>query len=182
MMREAKYLLSIKDDCGSNSFVGGRILKNRLMKSFLAIVVLSAAFVFPGSLHAQYSINWYSIGGGGGSSSGTSGTNTYKVSGTIGQPATATLSGGGYSITGGFWSIVAAVQIPGAPLLSVMKSGTQAVVSWSATATGFILEQSSTLLSNSWTGSTATLSTNGGIISVTVPATSGYQFFRLHNP
>jgi hypothetical protein len=153
------------------------------MKSFLAIAIVGAALVFPRALHAQiYSINWHTIGGGGGVSSGASGTNVYTVSGTIGQPATAAMSGGVYSITGGFWSILATVPTPGAPLLSVARSGRQAVVSWSASSTGFVLEQSSTLLPGSWSGSSATLTTNGGVISVTLPVTNQYQYFRLHNP
>jgi hypothetical protein len=153
------------------------------MKSFLAIAMVGAALVFPRALHAQiYSINWHTIGGGGGSSSGVSGTNTYTVTGTIGQAATVAMSGGIYSITGGFWSIVATVPTPGSPSLSVARSGTQAVVSWNASATGFVLEQSSTLLPGSWSASSANLTTNGGVISVTVPATSGYNYYRLHTP
>jgi hypothetical protein len=92
------------------------------------------------------------------------------------------MSGGGYSITGGFWSIISAMQTAGAPLLSITRSGAQAIVSWSESAAGFVLEQSSTLMSSSWSASPATLATNAGVISATVTASSGYQFFRLHNP
>jgi hypothetical protein len=153
------------------------------MKPFLAMVIMGVALVFPRAVHAQiYSINWYVMGGGGGTSSGTSGTNSFSVTGTIGQPATATMSGGAYSITGGFWSMIAAVQTAGAPLLNIVRSGSQAIISWTAPATGFVLEQSSTLMSGSWSVSSAILTTNGGIISATVPATGGYQYFRLHNP
>ncbi len=153
------------------------------MKNLLTIAIVGAALLFPRALQAQnYSINWYTIAGGGGTSTGTSGTNTYSLSGTIGQPATGTMSGGNYSLTGGFWSIISAVQTPGSPIVSIKRSGNQAVVSWNASATGFVLEQSSTLKTGSWTTSPATLSTNGGVISVTVTANGGYQFFRLHSP
>jgi hypothetical protein len=158
-------------------------VKFDFMKNLLAIAMMGAALVFPSTLLAQnYSINWYAIGGGGGTSSGTNGATTYSISGTIGQPATSTMTGGNYALTGGFWSIIAAVQTSGAPLLSITRSGTQAVVSWSAPATGFVLEQSATLATNSWTASSATLTTNSGIISVTVTANHGYQYFRLHSP
>jgi hypothetical protein len=153
------------------------------MKNLLAIVIVSLALVFPRAVHAQtYSINWYTIAGGGGTSSGTSGATTYSVSGTIGQPATATMTGGNFSLTGGFWSMIAVVQTAGAPTLTVVRSGSQAIISWPATATGYVLQQSPTLMANSWSASSATMTTNGGIISVTVPATSGYEFFRLENP
>jgi hypothetical protein len=152
------------------------------MKNPFAITVLLAALILPHAVQAQnYSINWCTIGGGGGSSTGTSGTNTYTVSGTIGQPATATMSGGNYSLTGGFWSILAVVQTPGSPELSITRSGSQAVLSWSVPATGFVLQQSSTLAPNSWTASSAILTTNSTNITVTVNVTNGYQFFRLKN-
>jgi len=142
------------------------------VKNLLAIGILGAALVFPRALQAQnYSINWYTIGGGGGSSSGT-----------IGQPATGSMSGGNYALTGGFWSFLAVVQTPGFPILSITRSGTQAVVAWSAPASGYVLQQNSSLAANSWTNSPATLTTNGGVISITVNPTSGYQYFRLRNP
>jgi hypothetical protein len=49
----------------------------------------------------QYTIPWSTIDGGGGTSSG----GAYALSGTIGQPdASAPLSGGVYTLTGGFWA------------------------------------------------------------------------------
>ena len=49
-----------------------------------------------------YAIDWFTIDGGGGMAS-TGGE--YSMSGTIGQPdaSVATMSGGSYSLTGGFW-------------------------------------------------------------------------------
>jgi hypothetical protein len=153
------------------------------MKHFLAIAFLGAVLLVPGALEAQtnYSINWYTIAGGGGASSGTNGSTNYSVSGTIGQPAAATMSGGNYSVTGGFWSIISVVQTPGSPTLAITRSGSQAVISWSTSSTPFVLEQTSNL-AGSWTNSPATLTTNGAIIFVTVPATSGHQFYRLYYP
>ena len=47
----------------------------------------------------SYTIAWYEIAGGGGTSTG----GTYQVSGTIGQPdASGAMSGGNYSVTGGY--------------------------------------------------------------------------------
>src|ERR1035441_8169041 len=84
----------------------------------------------------SYSIDWYKIAGGGGTSTG----GTYQVSGTIGQPdASGAMSGGNYSVTGGFWSLYA-VQTPGAPLLTITYAGNQAIVSWSPSVTGWTLQ------------------------------------------
>ena len=60
----------------------------------LALAIAPAAF-------AQYSVTWYTIDGGGGTSTGAS----YSVSGTIGQPdAGPALVGATYTVTGGFWT------------------------------------------------------------------------------
>ena len=79
------------------------------MKMFHALTLLLA---LPTLAHAQsYSIDWCTIGGGGTSTGGV-----YAVTGTIGQPDAGTLSGGNFTLDGGFWGIVAAIQTPGAPL------------------------------------------------------------------
>lgn len=49
---------------------------------------------------AAFSIPWWTVDGGGGQSSGGS----YSVMGTLGQPDTGTMSGGQYSVNGGFWN------------------------------------------------------------------------------
>ena len=46
-----------------------------------------------------FSVSWYSIDGGGGTSVG----GTFELSGTIGQPDAGNLSGGGFELRGGFW-------------------------------------------------------------------------------
>lgn len=132
-------------------------------------------------LNAQTnSIDWSTIDGGGGTSTG----GVYSVTGSIGQPdAGPTLSGGSFRLDGGFWSIIAAVQTPGAPLLTIVRSNNVAIVSWSDTATGFRLENNSNLsVTNGWATAPQTRATNGGQISVTVPADSGNNFYRLKNP
>jgi hypothetical protein len=45
-------------------------------------------------------LDWYTIDGGGGTSSG----GDYSLSGTIGQPDAGGMSGGDYDLSGGFWS------------------------------------------------------------------------------
>src|SRR6266568_4789458 len=76
----------------------------------------------------SYSIDWFTIDGGGGTSTGS----VYSVSGTIGQPdANAQpLTGGNFSVVGGFWSLFA-VQTPGSPLLTIRLTSTNtALVLW----------------------------------------------------
>ena len=74
----------------------------------------------------NYSIDWYKVSGGGGTSTG----GVYSASGTIGQPdASGTMKGGNYSVTGGFLSIYA-LQTPGAPTLYISHTGTTVSVYW----------------------------------------------------
>ena len=119
----------------------------------------------------SYSIDWYKIAGGGGTSTG----GTYSVSGTIGQPdASSTMSGGSYSLTGGFWSLYA-VQTPGAPLLTITHVGNQAIVSWSPSVTGWTLQTNANLATPAWGNYLGTIINN----SMTNAPPKGNLFFRL---
>ena len=64
----------------------------------IALLMVGVALVSAAPL-AGYAIDWWTVDGGGGSSS----SGAYSLSGTIGQPDTGQLSGGGYSLSGGFW-------------------------------------------------------------------------------
>ena len=123
----------------------------------------------------SYSIDWYKIAGGG----GTSTNSQYSLSGTIGQPdASTAMSGGNYSLTGGFWSLINVVQTPGAPLLTITYSGGSAIVSWSPSVTGWTLQTNNNLASGFWGNYAGTVVNN----SVTISAPIGTVFFRLKNP
>jgi hypothetical protein len=136
--------------------------------------------------HAQYTINWSKIAGGGGLNS-TGGV--YAVSGTIGQPdASGALTGGVYSVTGGFWPGVNLVQTIGAPLLaSELLPGGSVRIFWPLPATGFVLDQTTALAAPpaaiGWSQvSAATYQTNATHISITVPPGAGSKFYRLRHP
>jgi hypothetical protein len=119
----------------------------------------------------QYSIDWYKIAGGGETSTG----GTYQVSGTIGQPdASGALTGGSYSLTGGFWSLYA-VQTSGAPLLTITYASNQAIVSWPSSVTGWMLQTNNNLATGIW-GNYLGLVVNN---SVTNAPPKGNLFFRL---
>jgi hypothetical protein len=115
----------------------------KLLRITLLLLAVTSATVFSQS----YSIDWFTIDGGGGTSTG----GVYSVSGTIGQPDAGRMSGGNFTLDGGFWGIIAAVQTPGAPLLRVVLTPTNTVlVAWPASATGFNLQQQAVLGSLSW--------------------------------
>jgi hypothetical protein len=122
------------------------------------------------SVAQDYSIDWYSIDGGGGTSSGGS----YTLTGTIGQADAGKMSGGTYELTGGFMSIVTAIQTPGGPLLQVVRSGASVIVSWPDPSTGFSLQETTVLAnpasSTVWTTTPTTPVVVGDNKQVTVPS------------
>jgi hypothetical protein len=141
--------------------------------TILATVLTLRAF----TASADSSIAWFTVDGGGGTSSG----GQFTVSGTIGQPDAGLLAGGRFSLAGGFWSGISLVQTPGAPLLSIHPLGATVRISWPAPSPGFILEQALTA-AGQWTPVQPPYNTNAVEISYTVPATREMQFFRLQHP
>ncbi|EEF57474.1 hypothetical protein [Pedosphaera parvula] len=147
---------------------------------FALLAILLAASVLPSLCRAQtYSIDWFSIDGGGGTSTG----GVYSVSGTIGQPDAGHMSGGNYTIDGGFWGIIAAVQTPGAPFLTITPAGLNVIISWPVSSTTFTLQQDADLNTpNAWSTTGSSVTVTNGSNYVTVPATVGNKFFRLKYP
>ena len=127
----------------------------------------------------SYSINWYKIAGGGGTSSG----GQYTLSGTIGQPdASTAMTGGNYSLTGGFWAFISAVQTPGAPTLYISQSGKTVSVYWQ-NVSGWTLQQNSSLTAPaSWAPNSSWSSNPNGTNYLNLTSPSGNLFFRLVNP
>src|ERR1039457_2583868 len=121
------------------------------MKSIKWSVMIVCAAWFAGNVAAQsYSIDWYKIAGGGGTSTG----GTYQVSGTIGQPdASGALTGGSYSLTGGFWALYA-VQTPGAPGLFVSHSGNTVTVYWQNLGSWTLQQNGSLTAPANWVNNT----------------------------
>jgi hypothetical protein len=156
----------------TNLFLRGR---SWLLSLCGALALL--AFALP--VQAQsYSINWYKVAGGGGTSTG----GTYQVSGTIGQPdASGAMTGGNYSLTGGFWALISVVQTPGAPTLYISRSGSTVTVFWQDVS-GWTLQQNNNLtVPAGWSASSGVTTSSGtNYLNLTSPA--GNLFFRLENP
>ncbi len=149
------------------------------LRVWLAVAALLTLVGY--SARAQsYSIDWYSIDGGGGTSTG----GVYSVSGTIGQPdAGAPMSGGTYAVTGGFWSLLSVVPTIGAPLLKIQLTATNtALIIWPSASTGFSLQQNSDLSTALWTTPPQTVNDNGTNKFIVVSPPAGNRFYRLKNP
>jgi hypothetical protein len=142
--------------------------KSTLSLSVVTVMLSAAAL-------AQYSIDWHTIDGGGGTSTG----GVYSVSGTIGQPdAGPKMTNGQYSVTGGFWALPTAIQTEGAPTLTIVPAGAgQAQISWTPDTPGFVLQETLSLAPTNWVDSVS-----GSTNPVVVPATVPTKFYRLFKP
>lgn len=129
--------------------------------------------------HAQtYSIDWFTVDGGGGTSTG----GVYTVTGTIGQPdAGPTMTGGSFSLNGGFWSFIAAVQTPGGPTLTITRTTTNTVaVSWPFPSTGWTLQQNTnSIASVNWSNAPGTIQDTATTRTLVVNPPTGNRFYRL---
>ena len=140
-------------------------------------ITLALALAATAAFAAGPTIDWWTIDGGGGTSTGGG----FAVSGTIGQPdAGPVLSGGTFQLTGGFWAAWEAVQVAGAPRLSIRASGANVILSWPVAETGWTLHRSPSLAVASWTPVTQPTVDTATEHTVTVPRTgSAPLFFRL---
>jgi len=75
-----------------------------MVRKFISLILFSILVValFGTSLAAieTFELNWWTVDGGGGMFSTAE---TYRLSGTAGQPDAGVLTGGGYTLGGGFW-------------------------------------------------------------------------------
>ena len=143
----------------------------------LSAMVLNFTLLTQAAKGDDFSIDWFVVGGGG----GTSGNGTYAVSGTIGQPATGgSLSGGAYTVTGGFWAVdTIGVTVPSPPSLQLATGPNGIHLYWPATTTGFVLERSVGSASGPWTPVNAGVSNDGTFLGVDLAPSLSAAFFRL---
>ena len=147
--------------------------------AMFAFCFLLSAFSFQ-ALAQTYSIDWYKVSGGGGTSTG----GLYQVTGTIGQhDAGGPMTGGNYSLTGGFWALISVVQTPGAPLLTITLNPqlSTVTVSWPNTGSYTLQQNNNLALPANWSASGG-VSTANGTNSITITPPTGNLFFRLSNP
>ena len=145
-----------------------------VLRAFAVVCLLTSVFCLQ-TWGQSYSIDWHTIDGGGGTSTG----GVYSVTGTIGQPdaSTTAMTGGDYSLTGGFWSLIA-IQTPGAPTLTIVPAGSgQATISWTPNTPGFVLQETLSLSPTNWMNSVS-----GSTNPVTAPVPGDMKFYRLFQP
>lgn len=153
--------------------------RRQTWRCIIALALLAVVSIINTQLstaHAQsYSINWYKIAGGG----GTSTNGQYSLSGTIGQhDAGGPMTGGSYSLTGGFWALISIIQTPGAPTLYITHSGNTVTVFWQ-NVSGWSLEQNNSLTTPAAWSTNSTWTTSSGTNYLNLASPTGNLFFRL---
>ena len=151
------------------------------MKKLILLPAASAAlFLLAFNLHAQsYSIDLFAISNGGGTSTG----NGYSLNGAADQPdEAATMSGGGYTLEGGFQG-TALAALPELRITAAERIGNDLRLSFSTVAgQNYAVQSCANLSSGAWTdipgGSTPG---TGGTVQVTVTKIleQSQQFYRV---
>jgi len=140
--------------------------------------LLVPAFLLTWTVVSQpFEINWYTVDGGGGTSTG----GPFTLSGTVGQPDAGALAGGSYTLVGGFWSLAPAAPV--SPALYASLAGGEIEISWTAAASGFVLEETPRIGSDAvWQAADGTLVRRGDEMVFHAPAGVGERYYRLRRP
>ena len=163
-------------------------MKMKSPSTILAVLlVLAGAFSTPAQSGGPFTLNWFTLDGGGGSCSGgltPAGGTKYNMSGTIGQKDAGAMSGGTYTLAGGFWSMTTIVPSQTNPKLSIeLLPGRVVRVFWTRPAEGYVLEEVGAITSSPVTAwspvPVAAYQTNATHISFTIPMPTGNRLFRL---
>jgi hypothetical protein len=139
------------------------------------IILVFGLLISSNGFAQPYSIDWHTIDGGGGTSTG----GPFTLSGTIGQhDASGPMTNGQFSVIGGFWVLPQVIQVTGAPTLAIVPAPPGFVtISWSPATPGFVLQETPTLSPAAWANSPS-----GSLNPVTVPSISPSKFYRLFKP
>ena len=151
---------------------GKRGTRARSLPVFGALLALLAGVLSASA--PPYTIDWWTVDGGGGDGSG----GTFTLSGTAGQPDAGILGGG--RLDGGFWSLIGPVPFD----LTITKLGADVFISWPSPSTGFDLEVCTDIAAGNWTYYVGppNIQDNGVIRSLTLTPSATPHFYRLRNP
>jgi YD repeat-containing protein len=122
-------------------------------------------------------VTWANDRGGSGTASGTT---NWTVTGIPLQIGMNIVSITARDTANNFGSATLAVIYNLSPPMQAAVSGSDVVVSWPVSASGFVLQSADTLSPPVlWSNAVTHVTTNSGILTVTLPATNEQKFFRL---
>lgn len=143
---------------------------------FAALSGLAVTLAAAGLLAQSFAVHTISLTGGGGTSHGGG----FGISGSVGELPALPLTGPTFSVSPGYWNVVAAPNSPEPPMLALeLNPDGSVTLSWPATAAGFVLQQSTDLIPGSWVSSPAPVSDDGVTRSVRISTLGNRLFLRL---
>jgi hypothetical protein len=94
------------------------------------------------------------------------------------------MSGGNFTLDGGFWELVPAVQTPGAPWLTITLNPrlSTLTVSWALSATSWQLQATTNLMTAGSIWAECSYQTNGATCYRIESPPLGNKFYRLQEP
>lgn len=96
------------------------------------------------------------------------------------QPDAGAKNGGDFSLTGGFWSLIAAVRSEGAPRLAIFRTTTNTiVVAWPSATTWNLQQNTNSISSVNWSYVTRGIRDDGRTKRLIVNPPAGNRFYRL---
>jgi len=134
-------------------------------------IILAGARTFAQS-GSRFQLGWSTLDGGGTSTGGS-----FSASGTVGHPDAEQLSGGSFSMLGGFLS----GAVSGGPRLRITRSGNSILLAWPNASSNFVLQGTASLAGpgTAWGSISQPPVIVGNERQVTVPLVTGRRFFRL---
>jgi hypothetical protein len=174
--RNPRRLITLTAGRGQG-FPAAKTMKTSIIATIAAVTALSAAAQTTTNLN----LNWTTFDGGGGTSSNSFG----RLRGTSGQPDAGTLRAGDFTLVGGFWGAVGALQTPGAPYLTVRHTSTNTVVvSWPLPGTGWKLQATANLAAHpiAWAEIAPPYQTSTTDLYYVEPFPTSQKYYRLQKP
>ena len=150
-------------------------MKNKMR--IISLLVIAAGSLTACGTQAQFALDWVTTDGGGGTSVG----GAYSLSGTVGQPDAGELTGGNYTLVGGFWGVIQDTLPP----LKIQRRMGNLVLFWPASETGVVVQSATQLPSGGlgWSNFTGEPTRVGDqfelLVSPALTPPNPIRFFRL---
>jgi hypothetical protein len=172
-----KMLASLRKPVAERGPSRAELRAGERRRAMLAILC-SCAMLLPLSrgLGQSFVLDWWDADAGATSSGGI-----YSLSGTLGQPDAGILTGGPFTLVGGFWGAFPSLQPnPSPPWVSITATSTNTfLLSWPFVSTPVVVQTKGDPGSTGWSDTNLIPANNGVTSSVVLPPASGTRFYRL---
>lgn len=125
---------------------------------------------------AQPTVHWMNVGNGG---AGWISGGRYALEAEIGAYSGILITGGAYTLRGGMGGSTAQVPVETPPRLRIIPNGSRILLAWPASAVGYQLQESPSLMAADWTDLEAESVIVGDEVRVSLQPMSEERYYRL---